>query len=681
MIKKLTAILMALVLVLSLYAPAFAEAGAIYDGRWLDADIQGFVTEDTPVCLKDDFGLYVNKEWILQAKIPPLVNKLSPTAESLLTVMDRKIALMKNDRLTGHDAELVQKYYQLITDRDYRNKLGVAPIMPCIEAVSAIGSLDALYDFMFSKDNLFHTLPVIVNVDADLLNPDVYIAGLSQPALMMGGAEEYSDERTSLGDFYYAEARETSLFVLKRLGYGEEEAAAIFDNAFCAEKLMASHLLPHKARREPGYLQNTLNYYTREELAELAGDFPILRLLDSVGMGGGKRVVVPEPAYIAALSGIFVEENVPLFRDWLRYSIASSVSGLLDEETEKGPSAGETDEALRLMITDDQIALSAMDELLRVPLDNLYIQEYCTRQQREDILEICEEVIRYYRGMLENVDWLSGETRAAAIEKLDTMRVNAVYPDKLGDWSALDFKGPEEGGTLLEAYCAIMDFRQALKAKRIDTPVDKDDWDQAMMPTAQANGQYNPTTNSINILAGLLTGEMYNEEMSYEQKLASIGAVIGHEISHAFDTNGSQYDKDGMVNDWWTEEDYAAYQTRVEKLAAWYDGFVPFEGAEYSGKMVQTEACSDMAGLKCILAIAAQKENFDYDAFFRQYASTWRCQMTLEEARREALINTHPMNYMRINATLAQFDEFLDCYDIREGDGMYIAPEDRVAVW
>ena len=97
--------------------------------------------------------------------------------------------------------------------------------------------------------------------------------------------------------------------------------------------------------------------------------------------------------------------------------------------------------------------------------------------------------------------------------------------------------------------------------------------------------------------------------------------------------------------------------------------------------MVQTEACSDMAGLRCVLVIAAQKENFDYDAFFRQYASTWRCQMTLEQVRKDVLVNPHPMNYMRINATLAQFDEFLDFYGIREGDGMYIAPEDRVAVW
>ena len=681
MTRKLEVILMVLILVLSLNTSAFAEGGRIYDGRWLAADIQGFVTEDTPVNLKDDFGLYVNRDWILQAKIPGLVNKLSPIAESLLTVMDRKIALMKNDSLTGHDAELVRKYYKLVTDWDYRNKFGVSPIMPYMEAVSAIDSLDALYDFMFSKDNLFHPLPVIINVDADLLNPDVYIAGLSQPALMMGGAEEYTDERTSMGDFYYDEAREISLFVLKRLGYSEEEAVSIFDNAFCAEKLMASHLHPHKASREPGYLESTLNYYTREELAELAGGFPILRLIDSIGMGGGKRVVVSEPAYIAALSDIFVEENVPLFRDWLRRSIAAAVSNLLDEETEKGMSAEETDEALLSLITDDRIALSVIDELLRVPMDNLYIQEYCTEQQRQDIRDFCEEVVRYYRGMLENVEWLSEGTRAAAIDKLDAMRLNAVYPDKLGDWSALDFKGSEEGGTLLEAYCAIMDFRQAQKAKRIDTPVDKDAWDQEMLPTAQANGQYNPTSNSINILAGLLTGEMYNEKMSYEQKLASIGVVIGHEVSHAFDTNGSQYDKNGMVNSWWAEEDYAAYQARVEKLAAWYDGFIPYEGAKYSGEMVQTEACSDMAGMKCILAIAAQKVNFDYDAFFRQYASTWRCQMTLDEAMKDVIINSHPMNYMRINATLAQFDEFLDFYGIQEGDGMYIAPEDRVAIW
>ena len=200
-------------------------------------------------------------------------------------------------------------------------------------------------------------------------------------------------------------------------------------------------------------------------------------------------------------------------------------------------------------------------------------------------------------------------------------------------------------------------------------------------PASSIGAMYTPYNNSINIFAGILNGEYYNEGMSYEQMLGGIGFTIGHEISHAFDTNGSQYDKDGAVSNWWTEEDFAAYRERVDKLAAWYDGFIPFEGAEYHGEDVQTEVCSDMASMKCMLAIAAEKEDFDYDAFFRQFAANWRDQSTLASLENKIQIDSHPMHYMRINATLAQFDEFLNFYGITEGDGMYIAPEDRVAVW
>ena len=169
--------------------------------------------------------------------------------------------------------------------------------------------------------------------------------------------------------------------------------------------------------------------------------------------------------------------------------------------------------------------------------------------------------------------------------------------------------------------------------------------------------------------------------MSYAQKLGGIGTIIGHEISHAFDTDGSQFDKDGAIADWWTDKDYAAFQARTAKLAAWYDGFIPCEGVTYSGKQVQCEAIADMGGVKCMLGIAAGQAEFDYDAFFRQYAISWRAQMLPSHLYILIARDVHPLNYLRVNATLAQFDAFVDFYGIQEGDGMYIAPENRVAVW
>ena len=680
--KKLTALLLCALLALApTLTPVLAEGGAILDGRWLNADIQGNVTEDTPAVLKDDFGLFVNKDWILQAEIPAGESKAGSMEDVQRTLKDRQIALMQDDSLTGHDAEVVHKLYALVSDWDYRDAQGVEPAMPIFEALRSIDSLEAVTGYLCDRSTLKRNYPLAMSVGADLTNPDIYITQIGTPSLMLKDSAEYT-ERTQAGELYYALYEQLGTYVLTRLGYSEDEAAQVIENAFALEALMAEHIKPMATHYQADYFASLLNYYSPEELEALAGDFPILDMLQAFGFQVGQRFLVTEPDYIAALPELYTEENVALLRDWMTLKAALSMGTLLDRETYKQVEAisnavmGVTGET-----SDDDNSLQTVLNLLPVPMDNLYVQAYCTEQQRQDIQDIIEDVVAYYRTMLESVDWLGDETREKAIEKLDNMRVYAVYPDELGDWSALDFAGMEEGGSLLAANAAVQDFVITLQSDKIDTAVNKDKWDQLTMQTAQVNAMYNPQNNSINILAGILSGEIYNEDMSYEQKLGGIGTVIGHEISHAFDTNGSQFDKDGAISNWWTAEDYAAFQARAAKLAAWYDGFIPWEGVNYSGQQVQTEAIADMGGMKCLLAIAAQQENFDYDAFFRQYATVWRLQGLPAYLITLAAQDTHPLRYLRINATLAQFDEFIDFYGIQPGDGMYIAPEDRVAVW
>ena len=678
MTKQLTVLLLCALLAL---APALAEGGAILDGRWLNADIQGNVTEDTPAVLKDDFGLFVNKDWILQAEIPAGEFKAGSMEDVQRTLKDRQIALMQDDSLTGHDAELVHKLYALVSDWDYRDAQGVEPAMPVIEALRSIDSLEAVTGYLCDRSNLKRNYPLTMSVGADLTDPDIYITQIGTPSLMLQDSAEYA-ERTQAGELYYTLYEQLGTYVLTRLGYSEDEAAQVIENAFALEGLMAEHIKPMSTHYQADYFASLLNYYSPEELEALAGDFPILDMLQAFGLKVGQRFLVTEPDYIAALPELYTEENVALLRDWMTLKAALSMGTLLDRETYKQVEAiSNTVMGVTGETSEDDNALQSVLGMLPVPMDNLYIQAYCTQQQRQDMLDIIEDVVAYYRTMLESVDWLSDETREKAIEKLDNMRVNAVYPDELGDWSALDFAGIEDGGSLLAANAAVQDYVLSLQSDKIDTAVDKDKWDQLTMQTAQVNAFYNPQNNSINIMAGILSGEIYNEDMSYEQKLGAIGTVIGHEISHAFDTNGSQFDKDGAISNWWTDEDYAAFQARAAKLAAWYDGFIPWDGANYSGQQVQTEAIADMGGMKCLLAIAAQQDNFDYDAFFRQYATVWRMQALPAYLVTLVAQDTHPMRYLRVNATLAQFDEFIDFYGIQPGDGMYVAPEDRVAVW
>ncbi|WP_026658805.1 M13 family metallopeptidase [Butyrivibrio sp. AC2005] len=661
----------------------FAEAaseGKILDGRWLNPDIIGNVTKDTPAELKDNFALYVNKDWILNTTPSDMVASLTPLSEAALIVSDRQMKMLTDDSLTGHDAELVHKLYALVTDWDYRDAQGISPAVPYMDAIRDIDSLDELYNYLCSEDNLMQLYPFTVNVDSDPVDSLVYIAYIDPPSLTLGIEEEYRN-RTDAGDLFYNEAKQVAEYMLVRLGYSEEEASKMFENSIAYETLLAEAIPSDKHER--GKNSDSGDCYTYGEFTEMAEGIPVDKMLEAQGFTGGDTICITVPEYFSALKDIYTEENVPLIKDWLAVKTASELNDLLDKETSRavaklyGAMSGLDAEA-----NDDFIALATINGYLPIPMDNLYVRQYCNEQQREDITGIVEEFKKYYREMLENdVDWLSEETRKAAIEKLDNMRVNVVYPDELEDWSGLDFAGPDEGGSLLEAVKAITRFKTGLKASLLGTKANVYKWNQYELQASSVNATYTGYNNSINIQAGILVGEIYNEDMSFEQKMGGIGMIIGHEISHAFDSNGAEYDKDGHKNNWWTDEDYAAFRDRVAKLVTWYDGFVPMEGIKYSGDRVKTEAIADMTSMKCLLYIAKQTEGFDYDTFFRQYAKLWRDQSTPEAVKDQILTDVHPAHYLRINATLAQFDDFLSFYGITEGDGMYIAPEDRVAVW
>ena len=211
--------------------------------------------------------------------------------------------------------------------------------------------------------------------------------------------------------------------------------------------------------------------------------------------------------------------------------------------------------------------------------------------------------------------------------------------------------------------------------------VDKDKWNRYIMPISTANAFYEPTDNSINMLAGALDGVVYQSDFTYEQKLGGIGVVIGHEISHAFDPYGAQYDKDGRFNSWWTDADKSAFDERSAKLIAFYDALEPVDDMEYSGQLVQAEAVADMGGMKCALRVAADKDAFDYAEFFGSFANVWATKRLKSDEINRLKTDGHPLDYLRANVTVMQFDEFQACYDVKPGDGMYLAPEDRINVW
>ena len=245
---------------------------------------------------------------------------------------------------------------------------------------------------------------------------------------------------------------------------------------------------------------------------------------------------------------------------------------------------------------------------------------------------MCRDVADTYDEMLDSTQWLSEETRKEAKNKLKGITINAVYPDKWEDYSVYSVK---EDGNVITARLDHAKAKEQQDISKMNGAVDREIWEG--IDILETNAYYNPYVNSINIIPGFFCDVTYRSDMSIEEKYGALGAVIGHEISHAFDSNGAQYDENGSLHNWWTDEDRAAFGERVSKVADYFGKIVPFDdGTPNNGKLIQTEATADMGGIKCMLMMAKKIDGFDYDKFFRAYAYMWRRMDSLQMCERLA---------------------------------------------
>lgn len=648
---------------------------------WPDIDLEGVVTEDTPANLKDNFVLAVNKEKLLKLEIPEGYSNAGTFTDLSLQQAEDTKSLFKGERPESHDGALAYDLFGLLTDWDSRNEAGITPLKEMVDKMEAVSSLDALTAYFVETppEEQIGSLWTF-NPSVDQANSSRYLIAISDRGLLLKDSAEYTSP-TPLGKIRKEAFSELAGKMLVKLGYSESEAEEKISNCFACETMLAASLLTSRECNEPDYYTKIYNVYSREDLEKAQGSLPILRTLEETqGYPAADEYIVEQPAFIEKLNEIYTEENVPLIRDMLIVNAAIDHAAELDRECyEWYQESLNKIEGSTGALDDETAFFKFVSNALPWPVARLYCDRFASAADKERISKLIDEVLDTYHGILEGADFLSDETRAKAVEKLEAITKHVLYPDSWDKYSCeeLNFASPEEGGTLWEAMKAIQKYDLAEEIRKYEAPVDKDIWPD---PPQTVNCCYMPESNSVFIFAAFAKGAFYNENMSDEELYATLGSVIGHEISHAFDSTGAQYDKDGNMARWWTEEDYAKFLERNAKMVDYYNAIHPWEGQDLHGSIMTGEACADMAGVKAMLQIAAQKPDFDYDKFFRTYASIWLMKCTLQDTYRR-IEDVHPLGYLRINCTLQQYDEFLDFYDIKEGDGMYLAPEDRVAIW
>ena len=651
---------------------------------WMDSDIQQWVkmTEEVPPTA--DSNLHVNREWMINTELPDGYASYDSITERAVEVDAQILDILKNpeketDAALIHDQELVQKYYSMWLDWESRNKLGVQPLKDRLTPLMEVETLEDLTDYLSRPETAISATELLTcDVDINWNDTSHYAVYVAPVDLIFGDSMYYGmmSESDAMAEPYYDQVIR---HILVELGYTDSEATSILKGCFAFEQDIAEHIMTTEEESARDAIAKQNNPRTMEQLEQEAGDFPIREMVAAYGGEGSDVYILTQPDWLSAMAVLYDEDYVEYLKDYLICYTAQDYATLLDRdcydiyyEVINGISGAVGTKS------DEKSASDAVNVFLPMQMARLYADRYVTDETKEEVTGLVREILAEYRIMLAEETFLSEDTRKSAVKKLDNLLLRIAKPEHWEDDSGLNFKGTDEGGNLLSAQDEVGAFWVQRMQGMVNQKVDQRVWTSKVQ---QVNAFYDPSQNSITICGGILGGALYNAEMSREELFANVGDTLAHEISHAFDTTGCQFDEKGNFRNWWTKEDQKAFAERADKLVAYYDQIEPFQDVNCVGSQIEGEAISDLVAMKILLRIAAKEKNFDYDRFFRSFAQTWRTITTVQSEYYTLSQDTHPLPYLRVNAVVQQFQEFYDTYGVKKGDGMYLAPEKRLEVW
>ncbi len=679
--KKLVTVIMTIAMIGGIFGcgKETEEGNQVTTGGspWINSEIKENITADMETDPKDDFHLYANKDWILANEIPDGYSSWSHYVECGLSVKEKCMELLKDDSLEGHDADIIRTYNDLILDWDTRNSIGVSPLKELYDKILEADTIDDITELL-TGDTVYEYYDFVgYGADTGLNDPSTYLCSIGTPRLLLSDSAEY-EERSDYGDILYGYRKDIFTYIAGKMGMSEEEAGKRFDEAIDIQRILAKKIYTTEEMYSEDIYDKINNEMSFEEVVSLAKVFPLEKLLTSAGYKYDGVYLVTNPEYFSALDEVYNQENIEGIKSVLLVYYLNSSGNYLDKDIyDTLNDIGNKYYGVSGIVADEEMAYDLVVSALPASMQKVYISKYGSEEDKKKMEDLCREVIDTYRELLSENTWASEEVKNYAIEKLDKIEIHAAYPDKFRDTSGLDLSGC----TLLEAYDRISRDEIAYDISLLGKKMDKEMWAEGFN-ILDCNAFYSPSENTINMIIGMMGEPFYSSDMSIEELYASIGAFwVGHEISHAFDSNGSQFDAEGVYRDWWTEADKEEFNKRVKKMDDYLDTIIAFGDHHFVGGNIDTEMVADMTGLQCALRMASKVENFDYDKFFTKYA---QMNASLEVYSHELSTLTqdpHPLNYSRTNVPVQQFDEFYNTYDIKPGDNMYLAPEDRLIIW
>jgi putative endopeptidase len=640
---------------------------------------------DPTVRPQDDLFRHLNGGWLATAEIPPdkarygsFIRLRDEAEKNLHAIVE---GLQRQDWPLDTDEQRIADLYADFMDVEQVERLGGGPLVPMIERIDAVGDLSTFVELVGELERSGFPGLFGAYVTTDQGDSSRSLLYLTQAGLGLPDESYYRDERfAAMREEYVAHVQR----MLELAGAGSADEA---QHVLALESRLAAAHWDRVANRDA---TATYNLMTVDALTDLAPDLPWGLWLAAVGGTGHEldEVVVRQPSYLKALSAELTATDLENWKTWLRWKVVHRAAPYLSEPfvAENFAFYGRTLTGAPQIRARWKRGISVVEVALGEALGRLYVAEHFPPEAKAHMDVLVSTLVEAYRRRIGDLPWMTPSTRQAALEKLGAFTPKIGYPDRWRDYSALQIRR----GDLLANVARAMAFETDRELAKIGSPVDRGEW---FMTPQTVNAYYNPGMNEIVFPAAILQPPFFDPDVDDAANYGGIGAVIGHEIGHGFDDQGSKYDGLGNLHNWWSEDDRSEFEKRADSLIAQYDRYEPADtpGHSVNGALTVGENIGDLGGL----AIAAEAYRISLagreapvldglsgmQRLLFGWAQVWREKSRPEETIRLLSIDPHSPAEFRCNGTVRNVPEFHEAFQTSTADALWLDPGDRVSIW
>ncbi|MDH2997051.1 endothelin-converting protein [Pasteurellaceae bacterium LFhippo2] len=651
---------------------------------------QSTLTEgmDKSIAPQKDFYRYVNGKWLETAQIPADRTSWGTLAELNEINEKRSIELLQaviSDEKFANDqkAQRLKALYQTYTDLEAREKLGLEPIQADLAKIEQIATFTDLENYLITETKQGNELLFGWSVFAHLKNSRQNAVYFSNDSLGLSNDYFQKDTPENKKTLEQYQNYVAQILTFAKVENAEQKAKAIVEY----ESAIAKTLFTNEERRD---IQKRYNPMTMAELESVSKNINLAKFLTAVGVNTDE-VIIWEPRFIKQFDELFNPQNLAVIKDYLRFKTISNASPYLNKALDEANFEfyGRTLVGQKEQRPLDKRALRLVNNQIGQEFAQFYVEKFFPATAKKDLLEMASYLVKAYHVRIDNLDWMSPETKVKAKAKLDKFITEVGYPNKWKDYSVLSLQNVAQGGSLYANLKQIAQWNYQEGLNKIGKPVDLNEW--GMLPQV-VNASYSPLMNRIVFPAGILQAPLYDIKADPAVNFGAIGAIIGHEITHGFDDSGSKFDGEGNLSDWWTAEDRKKFEALADQLVAQFDKFEVAPKVFVNGRFTLGENIADLGGLSIAYdalklyekdhgATPLMEELTPDQRFFMSWTRSWRNKATVQSLTHQVKSDPHAPGEYRAYAPVLNISGFHNAFGTKQGDPMFKPLNERIKIW